>query len=683
MADKLVVTGARGPGMTEIARRTGAFDVLPTDSDEQVLDKFADAAVLRNPGFKGNPGDPGPADNTSPDKASLAASDTSRGVASLKQTSSQAGTRYYWTLGNFTGRTDVIVSTFGSGTPISVGAWLPQQAEGIAYKAPIATAPTRTVSDSISDVLTSRDAGAKADGVTNDRPAIEAALAVRKDLLFAPGETLLDDSGIEFQQPIWAYGLGHDSVVLIGQRGIRVGAVGGTDDQGDDRTDFRAITKFQGLTLKPKPGAVAPYSKTAISAQSTYPFHAQDNTFLDLGPGALDLKDQFYGYMIGQQFANSGITFYEVNNLSLLDVESRARDDADAGMSLFGNVGRYPIELTLSDLIKFFGGLVEGWSCPAILLRRARNTLFLSTWFEKLLVTDWVIKCEQAQGLDFVNAQIDLSINAGGAFIRVDNSKPSTDDPLAKTKLYVRISGGYLLLTSAAFGDMGPLVSVANAEKVEVAIGGLSFEGGNLYASRTVDFNVLSIALTSAEKHSFYSLPNAVLLRERNSWMPRSFNPDWNFGGASNAGFTASAGTVSITTADREFLTGTQAVKVAGMPAASVTTISRSTTGTMGPIGDGSGQTYIVFARVKLSRDASIKLDINGGFADFGEMVPVDLPAGDYRDIVYKSSVSRTQAQGRFFDPTIKIIVTTPTGAATDIIIDRFDYQIVDGDFII
>ncbi len=59
MADKLIVSGARGPGLTELARRTGNFGVAPTDSDAQALDKFADAAIQQNPGFKGDRGNPG------------------------------------------------------------------------------------------------------------------------------------------------------------------------------------------------------------------------------------------------------------------------------------------------------------------------------------------------------------------------------------------------------------------------------------------------------------------------------------------------------------------------------------------------------------------------------------------------------------------------------------------------
>lgn len=59
MAEKLFVSGARGASVAELARRTGSYGVLPTDTDLEVLGKFADAAILQNPGFKGNKGDPG------------------------------------------------------------------------------------------------------------------------------------------------------------------------------------------------------------------------------------------------------------------------------------------------------------------------------------------------------------------------------------------------------------------------------------------------------------------------------------------------------------------------------------------------------------------------------------------------------------------------------------------------
>lgn len=59
MVDRLVVSGARGASWGDVARRSGAFGVQPTDSDEQALEKFADFAIQENPAFKGDKGNPG------------------------------------------------------------------------------------------------------------------------------------------------------------------------------------------------------------------------------------------------------------------------------------------------------------------------------------------------------------------------------------------------------------------------------------------------------------------------------------------------------------------------------------------------------------------------------------------------------------------------------------------------
>ncbi len=56
---KVVVSGARGPSIADIARFTGAFGALPSDSDAEVARKYADYSIEQNPNFKGATGDPG------------------------------------------------------------------------------------------------------------------------------------------------------------------------------------------------------------------------------------------------------------------------------------------------------------------------------------------------------------------------------------------------------------------------------------------------------------------------------------------------------------------------------------------------------------------------------------------------------------------------------------------------
>ncbi len=59
VARTVIVKAARGDNFADVARRTGAYGVTPNDTDADVLEKLADWAIVENPGFKGDKGDPG------------------------------------------------------------------------------------------------------------------------------------------------------------------------------------------------------------------------------------------------------------------------------------------------------------------------------------------------------------------------------------------------------------------------------------------------------------------------------------------------------------------------------------------------------------------------------------------------------------------------------------------------
>ena len=118
-AIRINVTGARGRSFADVARQSGAFGVLPADSDAVVSEKFADYAIEANPNFKGDKGDPGAAANTYGSRAALAASPIANGSAILAAPN-DAGV-FVWQTGNFTDRLDVIASTV---VPISQGGWV-------------------------------------------------------------------------------------------------------------------------------------------------------------------------------------------------------------------------------------------------------------------------------------------------------------------------------------------------------------------------------------------------------------------------------------------------------------------------------------------------------------------------------------------------------------------------------
>jgi len=142
MADKLVVTGARGPGVTELARRTGNYGVLPTDSDAQALDKFADAAIQQNPGFKGDTGDTGPANSTYTTLAGLKAAAASNASYIFAPPSGSdggaaAGTFLYQTAGAPYTADGVNIIKLDA-VPLTTGALVRQSARSLSYTSPVA-----------------------------------------------------------------------------------------------------------------------------------------------------------------------------------------------------------------------------------------------------------------------------------------------------------------------------------------------------------------------------------------------------------------------------------------------------------------------------------------------------------------------------------------------------------------
>jgi hypothetical protein len=156
MADKLVVSGARGASVTEIARRTGNFGVAPTDGDYVALEKIATALLEENPGFQSTI--PGPADNTYTTLAAFKASDTARKVASLVDVPGIGSARFSWVAADFSGvPTRLLDYEFvkANAFALTAGAW-------VRYR----------------DVIDLADFGVRA-GTTQDYgPQIAAALAV-------------------------------------------------------------------------------------------------------------------------------------------------------------------------------------------------------------------------------------------------------------------------------------------------------------------------------------------------------------------------------------------------------------------------------------------------------------------------------------------------------------------------
>lgn len=122
------VTGARGKSFADVARTSGAFGVVPSDTDTQALEKFADYAIIENPGFKGETGNTGPANSTYETASSVNTDALVTNQSAIIADPSAGGTFAYKT-GNFTAkiaadpRRAVYISAQGDPTG-AVGAWV-------------------------------------------------------------------------------------------------------------------------------------------------------------------------------------------------------------------------------------------------------------------------------------------------------------------------------------------------------------------------------------------------------------------------------------------------------------------------------------------------------------------------------------------------------------------------------
>lgn len=540
----------------------------------------------------------------------------------------------------------------------------------------------RTVLTKLQEFVSVKDFGAVGDGVTDDYQSFIDICTATNEILVPEGDYAIGTARIgEFQKPLNVVGTGPDSIIRVmsgnaDDTAFRVGAVGGSYYR------TRAVTKFENLVFMTESGITAPWAYTGIDVQSTYPIVMKDIVALSMGPDSIKCSYNFYGYINGLNLVNSGLTLFEANVIEISGGDIRAEQsavDPSGGALLFGNEGRYPVEMEDSDLVKFTGTVFEGWKCPVIKIVRSDDTIFNGCWFEGLESTSHVVLSQQAGVTEFNSCQLDFAFPYTDTFIHVDNSGPDADRRVNQTTNF-RINGGNLLLESTGYGSREEFITTANSEPVSVLIDGLTFRGGSLFADPSVEFDVRSINLVRTAQKFFYTRPNADFLGSYNKWMPNSVSADYDFTTANIAQIGGAGLTVATTTTDGEFMTGTKGVKVSGITSgATVWEFGRTTTSEMGAV-TSEGETYFVMARVKADQELTVRLQINGGYADFGVSKDVKIPANKWTDLVLQTQEDTTWAQGRFFAPTVKFEVVNGSGSTANFFIDRLDYQIVDGD---
>lgn len=195
MAEKLTVLGARGPGLTELARKTGNFGVLPSDSDNQALEKFADAAIQQNPGFKGDRGDAGPAGPTYLTLEAFRAAPIANEKQALADPAYPKGDYFFETDGApYTESLPFVIKA--NSTPLSVGAWVRQTAKGISSRLPDEDAVTQDAEAGLNATLFVTKFGVKSDG-SDGTAALNKA--VRAAALRGGGEIVFDAALAPYQ----------------------------------------------------------------------------------------------------------------------------------------------------------------------------------------------------------------------------------------------------------------------------------------------------------------------------------------------------------------------------------------------------------------------------------------------------------------------------------------------------
>ena len=147
MAEKLVVSGARGASVTELARVTGNYGVLPTDNDYTALTKLGQTLLEENPAFQSTV--PGPANSTYTTLTALKAAPVTNASYIFAppggtEGSTTAGTFLYQTA-NAPYTADGVNIIKLDAVPLSTGALVRQGAQGVAFRAAPAAAINRDV----------------------------------------------------------------------------------------------------------------------------------------------------------------------------------------------------------------------------------------------------------------------------------------------------------------------------------------------------------------------------------------------------------------------------------------------------------------------------------------------------------------------------------------------------------
>lgn len=525
----------------------------------------------------------------------------------------------------------------------------------------------------------------KLDGVTNASPVVEAAVAAVSTVRVPAGTFTLGTRVGEVQaKPFQLIGSGVGTTLHVDNSldtGLRLGAIGGNDEFGGARTQ----TTIRDLNWTSTANTLAAPT-TAIDAQSINPLYVLRNRFYGLTE-AVKLRRMYYGGMDNCDFVKSGLTLQNVNNFHMTGGGFfGGAADLPSATSMFGS--GFVIDADKDDVfrgpegVSFERVVFESWTTNLARWRLSNMISFTRCWFEAL-TGDYMHTLNQCRRMDFIDCKFDLAYPDSSVPFLVNNDGPSTDDDDIRESGVITVNRGeWRALPSRT--DSVKVVEVNSDEAPTIRFDGTTLTRGHLFSDASVVQDIQRLHLASDDQKSFYSTPNASIDKARNSWLLNNASTDWDFTGGAN--FTETTGsdlTITTGTTGTDLLTGTRSAKISGYLSDGAKRTIERTASSLGFV-PTEGLTYAFFVRIKSTTNITLEVGVRGFNQEYSGTPEHTLPANTWRDILFKTPVDGTFAQnGPAFGGTVPKLflhVTNNSGAVADVVLDRVDYQVCDGD---
>lgn len=527
--------------------------------------------------------------------------------------------------------------------------------------------------------------GVTGDGVSDDSAALALAYADSKSIVLGPGDYTLLSTVTRSTNAMNLKGAGAKSRIVVPALattpGLTFSSIG---DIVREQTIVRDLN-FDGG------------SGQALKVETVSPFIGENLRF-NTGANSFRMTQSFYGRLTNSSFKVSGIWFDNVNNFQLQGV------DMNGGADWTGSQIAYAGRFALSDYamlldtctgVTFANMTMEAWYCKLMRLVNCKKITFDGIWFEQNRGAT-IFQLDLTSTLIFKNCLMDFEAGSIAPYpvnqiFNVDHSTGHAPARIGKTTIFIKDCDLYLKAATAAANNY--LFCKGNSSSYTIIdFEGCSLRAGFINLDQYSTAIVRNMLLTSQQRSDIAtvdqlklveSLPVAMVKEKYNSWVPSNVSANWDFttgtnGGANLDETTTSDLTITVSTSTLDVLTGSRSAKIT-IPAA-VTALHKFTRNMsdMGSIAT-EGQTYLVFVRFKTSKSIKFYVGIDGFNVDYNRSYEVQTKENVWVDYVFK-----TASDASFSDigpsPRFNFHVTNNSGVDVDMVIDRFDYQIVTGD---